>query len=262
MIVSDREFAENLARSAGQLLMEYYHNGGLNTRTKADKSVVTEADLASDRFISEELRKNYPADVLLSEELQPVFPAGARDRAVWVIDPLDGTTNFSLGLHIWGVLLARLQNGWPETAVLYFPLVNELYVAQKNEGAFLNGDRIHVKPPDPVLPAAFFSCCSRTFRRYQVSVPYKARILGSSAYSFCALSRGAAVLSFETVPKIWDIAGAWLLVQEAGGVIETYDGSSPFPLTPGKDYTTPVYPALGAPTRELLAKARQQIVPK
>ncbi len=261
-MVSDLEFAENLARSGGQLLLEYFHTGGLNTRTKPDMSVVTEADLASDRFISEEIRKNYPTDILLSEELQPVLPAELQSQAVWIIDPLDGTTNFSLGLHIWGVLLARLQNGWPEMAVLYFPLINELYSTQKGAGAFLNGEQIHVKPPDPNQPAAFFSCCSRTYRRYQVSVPYKARILGSSAYSFCALARGAAVLSFETIPKIWDIAGPWLLVQEAGGVIETYDSSILFPLTPGKDYTSPVYPTLGAPTPELLSKARQQIIPK
>src|SRR5512135_924418 len=111
-MASDLEFAENLARSAGQLLTKYFHKGGLNTRAKADKSIVTEADLASDRFISDEIRKIYPADILLSEELQPAFPVDALDRAVWIIDPLDGTTNFSLGLHVWGVLLARLQNGW------------------------------------------------------------------------------------------------------------------------------------------------------
>jgi myo-inositol-1(or 4)-monophosphatase len=71
-----------------------------------------------------------------------------------------------------------------------------------------------------------------------------------------------AVLSFEVTPKIWDIAAAWLLVQEAGGVMNTYDGAMPFPVVPGKDYANQIFTTLGAATPELAVKAPKQIQPK
>jgi myo-inositol-1(or 4)-monophosphatase len=255
-------FAVQLARQAGELILPYYRKAGLHLSLKADKSVVTEADLAADHWIAGEIKKAYPDDILLSEELSTTSPTNTGGNHIWIIDPIDGTTNFSLGLHIWGVLIAHLVGGWPEDAVLYFPVIDELYTARRGEGAFFNGAPLQVRPPDPNRPSAFFSCCSRTYRRYHVSIPYKARILGSSAYSFCAVARGAAIVSFETTTKIWDIAGAWLLVREAGGEIETYDGSQPFPIKPAFDYAKQSFPTLAAATPELLLKSRQQIQPK
>lgn len=256
------DFSVQLARHTGELLSKYFRRTGLNFRLKEDKSVVTEADLAADQWIAGEIRKYLPEDVLLSEELQTSTPASLKGRALWIIDPLDGTANFSLGLQIWGVLITRLVDGWPQLGALYFPMLEELYTVQLGKGAFLNGERIHVMPPDPSRPLPFFSCCSRTFRRYNVSIPYKARILGSAAYSFCALARGIAVVSFEVTPKIWDIAAAWLLVMEAGGVMDVYDGPAPFPIVPGHDYAHQSYASLGATSPGALAKARQQIQPK
>jgi myo-inositol-1(or 4)-monophosphatase len=259
------DFAIQLARRAGKLLAEQYQSAGITTNIKVDRSVVTNADIAADQLIAAAIRESYPDDLLMSEELNPTFPAETEPgpaRSAWIVDPLDGTTNFSLGLHIWGTLLAHLKDGQPDTAVMYFPLLDEIYYAQRGEGAYLNGKRIQVHPPDDNHPFTFFACCSRTFRRYQVSVPYKIRILGSTGYSLSTVARGMSILGFEASPKIWDIAAAWLLVKEAGGVIETLDGSQPFPLQPGIDYARRSFPSLAAPTPELAARARQQIVPK
>ena len=93
-------------------------------------------------------------------------------------------------------------------------------------------------------------------------IPYKTRILGSAAYSMCSLARGSALIAFEAAAKIWDIAGAWLLIPEAGGVIETLNVNLPFPLIPGKDYSIQNYPALATTTPELLVKSREQLVIK
>lgn len=254
------QFAAHLAHQTGQLLLEYYDPGGSRVSLKSDYTVVTEADLAADRLITAALQKTYPADLLISEEKRTSLPTGT-STPTWVVDPLDGTTNFSLGLHVWGVSIARLVNGWPQVAALYFPLLEELYTAQAGAGACLNDEPIQVKPPDPDQPAAFFACCGRTHRRFHVSVPYKPRILGSAAYSFCAVARGAAVLGFETTPKLWDLAAAWLLVQEAGGVVATYDGSQPFPLQSNLDYSQKPYPTLFAATPDLLQRARNWIQP-
>ena len=252
------QFATELARSTGELLLEFFRPGGSVTRLKADHSVVTEADLAADRLVKQTIRDAYPQDLLLSEELHPSLPLG-HQGAVWVVDPLDGTTNFSLGLHIWGVSIARVVNGLPETGAIYFPLLDELYTAQNGMGAFWNGERIQVQRPDKGKQNSFFACCGQTHKLYHVSVPYKPRILGSAAFNFCAVARGAAVLAFEATPKIWDLAAAWILIHEAGGVIETHHGPVPFPLTPGMDYTSQAFPTLAAATAKMVAKGRKMI---
>ena len=255
-------FAVQLARQAGDLLMQYYGSEDLVATLKVDHSVVTEADIAADDLIAASIHQFYPDDFLMSEEHQSAYPLHEfqSDRGVWIVDPLDGTTNFSLGIPIWGVMLARLVGGWPETGVLYFPVLGELYSAQLGQGAFYNGAPLQVQPPSSRRPLSFFSCCSRTYRFYQVNVPYKTRIFGSTGYSLCALAHSIAIVSFDAAPKIWDIAAAWLVVSESGGVIETLDHSQPFPLQPGIDYSQRHFPTLAAANQELAARARQQIL--
>jgi myo-inositol-1(or 4)-monophosphatase len=257
-------FALQLAQKVGELLLGYFHSDELLAELKSDRSLVTAADLAADCLIKEAIHQTFPDDLLLSEEKQP-GEAGLEvtaDRAVWIVDPLDGTTNFSLGLHYWGVLLARLVHGWPKLGVMYFPMIHELYHAQSGQGACLNRQPLRIQPPDARRPLSFFSCCSRTFRQYQVSVPYKTRILGSAAYSLCTVARSSAILSFEATAKIWDLAAAWLVVTEAGGVFETLDGSQPFPLMAATDYTQKSFPVLAAADPHIAGRAHQQILPR
>lgn len=254
------QFATELARQTGEILMSRFRLSGNQADFKADRTIVTQADFEADRFIAEKIGVGYPGEALVSEELQPVLNEAA--KAVWIVDPLDGTTNFSLGLQLWGISIARLVDGQPSTAVLFFPTLDEMYTAETGAGAWLNGEPVRVRPPVPGQPAAFFSCCSRTHRRYEVNVRYKTRILGSAAYTFCSVARGMAILGFEATPKIWDISAGWLLVQEAGGLVETLDGSKPFPPMAGFDYRTQNFPTIAAATPELLAQAREQIRPR
>lgn len=256
-----QEFAIQLAQKTGQMLLERFHSGKQKAQLKSDQSIVTEADFASDQLITDAIHSQFPDDLIISEERPVSYPAAeiTSAPATWIIDPLDGTTNFSLGLHFWGVLLARLVDGYPELCVMYFPVVNEMYWARKHLGAYLNTHRLRVIPPNPEQPFSFFACCSRTFRKYQVQIPYKARIFGSAGYTFCMVARGAAVVGFEATPKIWDIAGAWLLVQEAGGTINTLDGSQPFPLQFTSDHLQKYYPTLAAAAPELASRACQQL---
>ena len=254
------EFAVDLAERAGKLLHDRFNLMGTHSNLKSDRSVVTEADWAADRMIAEAIRKAFPEDGIVSEELQPISPPNT--QPVWVVDPLDGTTNFSLGLPFWGVSIARLIDGWPNLAALYFPTINELYSVQRGMGAYVNGELLQVKPPEKDQPAAFFACCSRTHRRYQVEVRYKPRILGSAAYNLCAIARSVALVGFEASTKIWDLAGGWLLIQEAGGSIEPYEGRSPFPMQPAFDYRTADFPVVTAATSELAARTRSQIHPR
>jgi myo-inositol-1(or 4)-monophosphatase len=250
-------FITELARKAGGHLLNYFNPLGTSAQLKGDRSLVTEADLAADRWIAAAIQERFPGSMVLSEELNPALAEKASE--VWVVDPLDGTTNFSLGLPIWGVSIALLVDGWPHAAAVHFPVLGETFTAAIDQGTCLNGERIFARPNDLGRPNTFFSCCSRTHRRYEVNVRYKTRILGSTCYSVCAVARGMALISFEATPKIWDIAACWLIVRESGGVVETYDNSQPFPLQPGRDYQQTDYPTLAAASPDLLAYARRGI---
>lgn len=262
-MLDELEFAKVLACKAGDLLKGHFKIFGVQAELKADRSVVTEADLAADRLIQHEIQQYFPDDVILSEELHPgaLSKEELQRHAIWVIDPLDGTTNFSLGLHIWGTLITRVIAGYPELTAMYFPVLGELYSARRSQGAWLNGHQLQVERPDSGHPLPFFACCSRTYHRYSVSVPYKTRILGSSAYTFNLVARGMAIVGFEATPKIWDIAGSWLLVQEAGGIIETLEAGNPFPVLPSVDYASMNFPTLAAANAQLAARTRSQIIP-
>jgi myo-inositol-1(or 4)-monophosphatase len=257
---SSQKFATDLASQAGKLLLKYFKPDGTYTSIKEDFSVVTEADLAADQMIAEAIQREYPTESLISEELQPAI--GEPKSAVWVVDPLDGTTNFSLGMPIWGVSIARLVDGWPTIAAVYFPVLNEMFTAKRGGGAFLNGEHIETQPPIPGQPNSFFSCCTRTHQSYDVNIRYKTRVLGSACYSLCAVARGMAVISFEATPKIWDISASWLILTEAGGIIETLDNSQPFPLQANYDYRLTSFPTLSGANAEMASQAHQQIKPK
>lgn len=228
------KFAEDLAIQTGELLTTFFQLEGVDAEVKSDRTVVTEADLTADRFVRESIQAAYPNDEILTEEINTngIDPG----KPLWVIDPLDGTTNFTLGLHIWGVSIARIVDGFPETAALYFPLLKELYSAQKGGGAFLNHKPLTVQPLRPNMPTAFFACSSKSLRQYKLDVRYKFRMLGAAAYDFCLVARGGAIAGFHSVPKIWDIAAGWLVVEEAGGVAQLHPSGSPFP------YFTDHYP--------------------
>jgi myo-inositol-1(or 4)-monophosphatase len=251
------QFTTTLALNVGNLLQAYYDPAGLPARQKADRTVVTEADLAADKLITNVLRENYPQDEIISEESSHML-ADAGSSA-WIVDPLDGTTNFSLGISLWGVSIARVVDGYPTIGVLYFPMIRELYTCKRGSGAYLNNKRITTKAPNPERPLSFFACCSRSYRYYNISIPYKPRIMGSGCYSFCMVARGAALLGLDAAPKIWDIAAVWLLVEEAGGKIAEFEGFAPFPLLASQDYSVTNFPTLAAATPDVYNFGKNKI---
>lgn len=257
---STLEFASALAKETGQILKNYFHKASLETELKADHSVVTEADLAADQKIRSAIQAAYPGEHLLTEESDTLV--ADLDTPVWVIDPLDGTTNFRLGLPIWGISIARLENGLPQMGVLYFPVADELYTAERGKGAQLNGRPLKTPPGDQHPPYTFFTCCSRTFRKYDVSLRYKARILGAAAYDFCVVARGAAIIGFQATLKLWDLAAGWLILEEAGGVADVLSGPPPFPIQPKIEYNQLNYPTILAADLESAKKGKQNIKKK
>ncbi len=257
------DFVNALARETGDMLVQFAANTSLTPSFKADQSIVTQADKTADRLIHNAIQKSFPGEPVLSEELQPELPSylNLSENYTWIIDPLDGTTNFSLRLPYWGVSIACLKNGDPFIGAIYFPLLGELYSAQKGVGAYLNHNLIQSDDAHLYQQISFFSCCSRTYKQYKVTVPYKTRIFGSTCYSLCSVAKGISILGFEATPKIWDIAAGWLVVKEAGKEIEILNNGSPFPVKPNCDYSTINFPTIAGSTDKILARGKDQIIP-
>lgn len=225
---------------------------------KPDHTLVTEADRQADYLIQGLIREGFPGEGILSEEKSTIFPD---TEHVWVIDPLDGTVNFSHGLHYWGVSIAHLVNGIPQNGAIYFPMIDEMYTASRGKGAFLNREPLTINQDlsDELVP--LFMHCSRMHQRYTVSIRYKKRSLGAAAYHLCLVAKNTAALALESTPRIWDFAAAWLINEEAGAVIQSLGMEQPFPAQPGINYAQKPYPILAARSAGILTEAEGRIKP-
>jgi myo-inositol-1(or 4)-monophosphatase len=225
------KFAVATVREAGAVLRDYYRNG-VTVKYKGEIDLITEADHASEMLILKRIRSAYPDCAILSEE------SGASantSSAVWIADPLDGTTNFAHGLPIFSVTLALLVNGLIEVGVTYDPIYDELYTAQRGQGAFLNGERLHVSAVptlDKALLVTGFPYDRRTnpnnnikqFTDFSLRAQGVLR-LGSAALDLSAVAAGRLDGYWEFKINPWDIAAGVLMVREAGGQVTMPDGS-------------------------------------
>lgn len=241
-LVAFQRFADNLADEAAIRLLNWF--GRATASTKYDGSFVTQADLEVDRLIHQTVGSHYPHHGILTEETSPFYRG---DEFTWVVDPLDGTNNFANGLPLWGCSIALLREGRPLLAVLDFPPLGQRVSAVRGQGAVWNGQPLSVEPPTEVHGNHFFIIDSRGFRLLDFSLRPKTRLLGSTAYDLAAVGRGMAVGCCELLPKIWDIAGGWLVLSEAGATVAPFlSGASIFPLQARMDYADRVFPLLAA----------------
>ncbi len=251
-------FAQALAEEAGTLAAGYYRR--TQARRKSDGTLVTEADERANRLIVERIQTAWPGHAVLSEEGTTTYDPAAEQT--WVIDPLDGTTNFARGFPIWGVSIALLRAGLPVVAVVGFPLLHELYWATAGGGTFCNGEFLQTDPAAKIDNQQIFTQCTRTRRRLRIQSPLKARMLGSAAYHLLAVASGVSLAAVESTPKVWDLAGAVLVAQEAGAVVEGLDGCAVFPLPPAAlDYAAISRPVLAAANQRVLDEFRASVSP-
>jgi myo-inositol-1(or 4)-monophosphatase len=224
-------FAIATAQEAGTVLRDYYRSG-VTVKYKGEIDLITEADHASEALILGRIRSAYPDCAILSEE------SGASTNSspyVWIADPLDGTTNFAHGLPIFSVTMALLVNGVIEVGATYDPIYDELYTAQRGQGAFLNGERLHVSAVptlDKALLVTGFPYDRRTnpnnnikqFTDFSLQAQGVLR-LGSAALDLAAVAAGRLDGYWEFKINPWDIAAGVLMVTEAGGQVTMPDGS-------------------------------------
>jgi len=224
-----------IAREAGALLMKYFHQG-LKIEYKGDADLVTAADRASETLIRERISKQFPSHDVLGEE-QGLNDQGSDYR--WYVDPLDGTTNFAHGYPVFCVSMA-LEHRAPGAegsriaGVVYDPSRDELFSAEKGNGAHLNGSSIHVSKATQLkecLVATGFPSHKRhknpnIFFYHQITLQtHGVRRAGSAALDLCNVACGRFDGFWEFNLNPWDTAAGVLIVEEAGGKATRFDGS-------------------------------------
>lgn len=224
------EFARSLAREAGSLLREKL-TGQNAVYYKGDIDLVTEADKMSEELILERIARRYPEHGVLSEE-----SAEKNKRAAmrWIVDPLDGTTNFAHGFPFFCVSLALEREGTVEMGVVYDPLRDELFWARRGEGAYLNGKKLSVSSVATLsasLLATGFPYDIRVSKdnnlNFFAALIVQAQAIrrpGAAALDLAYLAAGRLDGFWELKLKPWDTAAGCLLVSEAGGVVSDLRG--------------------------------------
>jgi len=239
-------FAQSTTTAVGAQLLEDF--GQAQAQLKQDGTLVTASDRWSDDQLRRAIHQQFPDHGVLSEEVEHIFPS---TDWCWIIDPIDGTTNFTRGIPIWGISLGLLYRGVPVFGYVAMPPLDQSFWGYwpghsglaMPEGAFFNGQAIHTSGSDPGQQQ-FFSLCARSTQVMRNPFPCKIRMLGSAAYNVLTVAGGWALGGVEATPKIWDIAAVWVILHAAGGVWVSLNHTQPFPLEHGQDYSTKPYPTL------------------
>lgn len=223
-------FARACAREAGKIQLSYFRGTHLNIETKFNlHDVVTVADKESERYLIGEIAKAYPGHAVLGEESG--MHVGHSDYC-WVIDPLDGTTNYSQGLPIFTVSIALQYRGETVLGVVYAPYLDELYEACRGTGAKLNGRPIRVsgksEMPRSVVATGFPIDKDRNPDNNLdnlvriLPLVRGVRRMGSAAYDLCCVAAGFFDGYWEFNLHEWDVCAGILIVTEAGGVVRPF----------------------------------------
>lgn len=228
-------FALELADDAARRLLGYF--GQVEGERKADGTLVTLADLEVDRALQAAIRTRYPTHGIISEEGAASNTVYRGEPLCWVLDPLDGTVNFVRGLPIWGVSIALLEHGVPVIGVADFPVLHQRFYARRGGGAFLNDRPIRVRASLDLDSNTLIGMDSRSYRRAFLNLPLKVRILGSAVYDLLMVASGTEIAAIQSAVKVWDVAAAWLIAQEAGAMVANTEGPAFFPLQIGGDYS-------------------------
>jgi myo-inositol-1(or 4)-monophosphatase len=219
------------ALQAGALLMEKMRSG-FKVAHKGETNLVTEADIAAEQLIVSHLRQDFPDHAILAEENHS---NARRGQYTWIIDPLDGTTNYAHGYPVFAVSIGLEVDGELEWGIVYNPNTDERFTARRGQGAFLNGDRLRVSKTatlDKSLLVTGFPYDVRTnpdnnldyFAGFMLRSQAVRRI-GSASLDFCYLAAGRFDGFWELELHPWDMAAGVLIAREAGATVTDFGGA-------------------------------------
>lgn len=226
------EVAISAAKTAGKYILSFF-GSGQNVRFKSDNSPVTDADIGSSQIIKKIISDNFPGHTILCEESPDALMRRVGPEPTWIIDPLDGTSNFIAHIPLFAVVIAYVVEGKTQIGVIFDPLHNDLFVAQAGKGTTLNGQPARVSAKTSVRGAMLFA--GRGYRdrdhtrhgqiiyALEQQTTYFRR-LGAAAIMLSNVACGRADSVILTGNKPWDVVAGALLIQEAGGRVTDYCG--------------------------------------
>ncbi len=227
------DFAVKIAKKAGKILLDYYQtNIQINFKGGDKRNLVTEVDMLAEKQIVEAIKKKFPEHCFMAEEGGDcgIKPSDYK----WIIDPIDGTTNYAHGYNFYAVSIALMHKDEVLVGVIYAPMLKELFHAAKGMGAFLNKKRIHVSKATALetslLATGFnFNEGGRNFPIFQHILPLAqgVRRAGSAAMDMAYTAAGRLDGYWEFAIYPWDIAAGVVIVEEAGGKVTNLESGKP-----------------------------------
>lgn len=239
-----KKFQEELARDAGRITLRYFRKP-LRTEEKAEyKGIVSEADIQTEKFIVKSIKSKFPEHRILAEESAPNL--AEKDGYLWIIDPIDGTTNFVQGnvYYCISIALYFVEKGRAEPIIgcVHQPASGDLYIAENKGGAYLNGKSIQISQIRDAAKGSYgtgFAYNSdQNLQRILKSIGHvrsihpttTVRVNGAAALDMCRTAEGILDGFWEFNLSPWDMAAGSMIIREAGGVVTNFSGAEFDPL--------------------------------
>lgn len=224
----EKQFAIKIVRQASKELLKYFKKSGQFSFIKKSKhEIVTPADMAANKIILAGIKRNFPSHGILSEETGWYQK---KSEFLWTVDPLDGTTNFAMGLPLWGICLGLFYKKELVLGVVNLPFMKEIYWAIKDEGSYLNNKKIKVASTKKLANALTTYCYGHSDKFVHKaglilrSQAIDARQLGSAAIETAWLAKGTTQAFMVQKVNLWDVAPGILIIREAGGKATDFKG--------------------------------------
>ncbi len=228
--MTDLQLVIRAARAAGYFLQKHFKTTHLrNYHLKHKTQIVTVGDIGAEKIILHLLQK-YSSYPILSEEAGWV---GKRSNSAWIVDPLDGTTNFTLGSPIFAVSIALIKNNQPILACIYAPILNTLYTAAIGKGAWKNKWKIKVANTKNIKKSFITYCYGSSWKNIKQALDIEkimrqkaleVRQLGAASIELALVASGRTDTIIIPGANVWDVAAGILLVREAGGKVTDFNG--------------------------------------
>lgn len=220
-----------IAKSAGEIILNADREQLDINSKQGSANFVTKYDVLVEEYLKENLLKAVPDAIFIGEEGDESFSSDL--NKAFIVDPIDGTTNFIKDYHMSCISIAYLQKGEVIISVIYNPFLDEMFCAERGKGAFCNGARIHVSKYPLENGLVLFGSCpyhkELWKKSFELAYEYFEKALdvrrsGSAALDLCSIAAGRAELYFELLLSPWDYAAGILLVEEAGGTVTDMNG--------------------------------------
>lgn len=225
------QFAVSVVKKAGELLLQASQKKiEVAAKNSNIQDIVTNVDIEINTFISEEINKSFPDEIIYSEEETQVDISSG---SFWSIDPIDGTSSFSRNIPHFAVVLTYVQNGTPQTGAIFNPVTNELFSFEKGKGAFLNGKAVKVSGVEELKHSYAFIRIGRDqsqwdwgikFYRFLLGNANKTYSFGSSSLDLCFVGTGRVEICVYGTLTTMDVAAALGFIKEAGGIVVDKNG--------------------------------------